>query len=161
VLAVGRRVPQKGLDVLLEAMPAGARLRLAGEGDRVSGAGIEDLGFRADVLELMALADVVVVPSRWEGFGLVALEAMAVGAPVIASAVDGLRDLVGDAGLLVPAGDVVASREAISRVLGDAGLRAELSARGRARAHAYDITAMVRAWEAVQRAAVRSRPASP
>lgn len=162
VLWVGRRVPQKGLDVLLEAMPRGARLRLVGEGDPVAGrADTEDLGFLPSALDAMAEADVVVVPSRWEGFGLVALEAMAVGAPVIASAVDGLRDLVGDAAVLVPPDDPAALRTAIQRVLADADLRARLGARGRERARGYDIDAMVRGWEAVQSAALTGGRASP
>ena len=81
-------------------------------------------------------AAVVCVPSRREGYGVVAREAMAYGRPVVATATGGLRDAVGDGetGLLVPVGDVAALRAAIARLLGDATLRAELGANARRRA---------------------------
>lgn len=146
VLAVGRCVPQKGFDVLAAALPPGMRARIAGEGP-VETPGIERLGWTRDVAPLYAEADVVVIPSRWEGFGLVAVEAMAAGVPVIASAVDGLVDVVGDAGILVPPEDVEALRDALLRVRDDSQLRAELAARGRIRARRWDITRCVRAYE--------------
>ena len=60
----------------------------------------------ADVAGLLELADVVAVPSRYEGFGLPALEAMAAGAAVVAADATSLPEVVGDAGRLVPVGDV-------------------------------------------------------
>jgi glycosyltransferase involved in cell wall biosynthesis len=81
-------------------------------------------------------ASVVVVPSRREGYGVVAREAMAYGRPVVATAVGGLLDAVEDdvTGVLVPPGDVDALREAIAGLLGDGARRARLGAAGRARA---------------------------
>ena len=81
-------------------------------------------------------AAVVVVPSRREGYGVVAREAMAWGRPVVASAVGGLRDAVEDGvtGLLVPPRDVAALRGALERLLGDAALRARLGAAAREKA---------------------------
>ena len=70
----------------------------------------------------------VVVPSRREGYGVVAREAMAHGRPVVASAVGGLVDAVEDGvtGILVPPGDAVALREAVKRLLADVALRERL-----------------------------------
>ncbi|MED7950104.1 glycosyltransferase family 4 protein [Streptomyces sp. BE303] len=110
VLAAARQQYQKGLDVLLEAWPAVLRsepeavLLLAGseggETDRLlalAGAtrGVRFLGPRDDVFDLMAAADALAVPSRWEGLGSAAMEAMGVGVPLVASDVPALRETVG------------------------------------------------------------------
>jgi glycosyltransferase involved in cell wall biosynthesis len=81
-------------------------------------------------------AAVVVVPSRREGYGMVAREAMAHGRPVVAARVGGLVDAVEDGvtGLLVPAGDTRALRAALERLLADDGLRERLGAAARQRA---------------------------
>ena len=81
-------------------------------------------------------AALVVVPSRREGFGMVAREAMAHGRPVVATAVGGLVDAVEDGvtGLLVPPEDIAALRAALERLLGDADLRTRLGAAARRRA---------------------------
>jgi glycosyltransferase involved in cell wall biosynthesis len=150
LLAVGRRVPQKGFDVLCAALPPGVPLRIAGDGPfRRNLPGVEWLGLREDVPELMRAADVVAIPSRWEGFGLVAVEAMAAGVAVVASAVGGLPEVLGDAALFVPPEDPGALRAAIQRLLGDADLRRELGARGRARARRFAVERMVRAYESI------------
>jgi glycosyltransferase involved in cell wall biosynthesis len=80
-------------------------------------------------------AAVVVCPSRREGYGVVARQAMAHARPVVATAVGGLAEAVvdGETGLLVPAGDVAGIRAALERLLGDDGLRTRLGARGRER----------------------------
>jgi glycosyltransferase involved in cell wall biosynthesis len=58
------------------------------------------LGYRTDVASIMKASDIVVIPSKWEGFGLIAIEAMAIGKPVICSNVDGLKEVVGDVGFV-------------------------------------------------------------
>jgi len=147
LLAIGRRVPQKGFDVLLAALPPGVHLRVVGEGPYAPAhPQVTWLGRRDDVPALLAEADALVVPSRWEGFGLVALEGMAAGVPVVVSDVDGLGELVGEAGLRVPPGDAVALRAALERVIGERELRTTLSARGRARAAIYDLQQTLDAW---------------
>ncbi len=143
-LAVGRDTPQKGFDLLLNALPEGVTLRIAGASKRTgvqhrNGARIEWLGERADVPDLLADTDVLVVPSRWEGFGLAAVEGMAAGVTVVASEVDALPEVLGGAGVLVQSGDLTALRAALTRVRDDAPLRARCAAAGRARSTAFSI----------------------
>ena len=68
-----------------------------------------------------ARAAVLVMPSRFEGLGMVALEAQAAGTPVVGFDVDGLRDAVGAGGVLVPAGDLAALRGAVADLLERSG----------------------------------------
>jgi glycosyltransferase involved in cell wall biosynthesis len=91
----------------------------------------------ADRADLLAGSLSLVLPSRYEGFGLPALEAMAAGTPVIATAVGALPEVVGGAARLVPGADVEELAGAISAVVGSADLRADLRARGRARAASF------------------------
>lgn len=153
VLFVGRRVEQKGLDVLLDALPADMRLTVVGEGPvHRDDPRVDWLGRREDVPALMATHDVLAVPSRWEGFGLVAAEGLAAGIPVLASAVDGLPEVVGDAGWLLPPGDVSAWRAALEGLRDDPALRARLGARGPERARErFDLERTVRRYEAIYR----------
>lgn len=116
VLFVGRLDAQKGFDTLLDAVaPLQDRIAVRIIGKAVAGPAtaprrhnpqIEYLGWRSlsEVATEIAAADVVVIPSRWEGFGLVALEAMRGGCAVIASDVGGLPEIVveGQTGHLVP-----------------------------------------------------------
>jgi glycosyltransferase involved in cell wall biosynthesis len=75
----------------------------------------------------VAEADVFVLTSRHEGFGVPVIEAMTLGVPVVANEAGALPEVVGDAGLLVDAGDPYAVARAVSRVLGEAPLRASLA----------------------------------
>lgn len=100
---------------------------------------VEFVGASDDVPGHMSGADLYVQSSRWEGFGMAAVEAMAAGLPVVASEVPGLAEVVGEAGLLVPAGDARALAEAIRRVAGDEDLARDLGSRGRARASMFSI----------------------
>jgi len=88
-----------------------------------------------------SLVDVAVVPSHYETFGLVALEALACGVPVIASAVGGLKEIIidGDCGLLVPPGDAAALARAMRRLLTDEALRLRLGAAARSRARQFSL----------------------
>jgi glycosyltransferase involved in cell wall biosynthesis len=153
VLAVGRlRAPKDFLTLVRAAAlaPAGTlRVLIAGEGPdrprleaeiaRLGMAGtVELLGEREDVAELLATADVFVLPSRSEGMPMSVLEAMAAGVPVVASRVGGVPELVRDGvtGTLVAAEDPGALAAALSALATDAGARARLGAAGRARAEA-------------------------
>ena len=136
VLYVGRLSEEKGVPELLAAT-AGLPRVVVGDGplrDRVPDA----VGFVAprSLGAYYERAAVVVCPSRREGYGVVAREAMAYGRPVVATAVGGLVDAVEDGvtGILVPPRDPAALRAAIEVLLGDAELRRRLGDAGRERA---------------------------
>lgn len=153
LVAVGRLIRQKGFDLLLRALAkcrgAGqeARLVIVGEGPEratldalARQLGIADrvllTGFVADPAAYYALGDVFVLPSRWEGFGHVIVEAMACGLPIIAfDCPYGPADILGDGegGMLIPAENVDALAAAIDRLLGSSAERARLAS-GAARA---------------------------
>ncbi len=154
VAAVGRLDPQKGFDVLVEAiphLPESLDVLIAGDGaeraplaaladrlgvaDRVRLLGATD---RATTVALLRSAAVVACPSRWEGLPLVCLEAFAAGAPVVATAVNGVPEVVrdGETGLLVPPEDPQALAAAIRAVLADPAGAAARATRARALAEA-------------------------
>ena len=150
---VGRLIPIKGHDVLLEAfrrardeVPA-LTLEIAGDGplEAELRATVERLGLAEQVAFLGRVAqpgpvyeraEIVVVPSFGEGFGMVALEAMERGRAVVASDVGGLPEIVskGETGLVVPAGDPAALAAAIVELARDPARTAALGAAGRQRA---------------------------
>jgi glycosyltransferase involved in cell wall biosynthesis len=146
VLTVGRLHPQKGLEVLVQAaarwrdrsptplvLIAGAgpeEVRLQSQIDATA-APVRLLGPRDDVMDLIEACDVAVVSSRWEARQLFAQEVLRAGRPLVATAVGGIPELVGDGASLVPAGDPGALDRAVRRVLDDPSSAAELAARGR------------------------------
>ncbi|MFG2683354.1 glycosyltransferase [Streptomyces sp. NPDC048392] len=146
VVCVGRLCRQKGQDVLLSAWEAvlrrvpGARLALVGDGpDRTrlaarAPASVLFAGAVADAAVWYRAADLVVLPSRWEGMALAPLEAMACGRPVVVSDVDGAREGLPPALVphcLVPPENPAALADAVTALLLDAPLRASLGHRGR------------------------------
>jgi glycosyltransferase involved in cell wall biosynthesis len=157
VLAVARLEPQKRLDLLVEAT-AGWQERLDAPSVLVAGAGrladdlqrqarrvrspVVLLGPRDDVPDLIRAADVVVLPSDWEGYPLVAQEALQLGTPLLATAVGGVPGLVGDAARLVPPNDARALRAALEDLLADVDERARLAAAGTRRAAMWPTLAM-------------------
>jgi len=90
-----------------------------------------------DLLEIYKHATLFLYPSRYEGFGLPVLEAMACGVPVIASKASSLPEVVGEAGYLVDPGRVEEWCEVILKLLGDTGLQELLRERGRRRAKQF------------------------
>jgi glycosyltransferase involved in cell wall biosynthesis len=156
VVLIGTLSPIKGQDLLLAALPAilervpDARCLLVGK-DWADGqyerrlrelvrtlrleACVEFLGERRDVPHWLAASDCVVIPSRSETFGMVAIEAMALRRPVVAAATGGLRDIIADGvtGFLVPAASSQQLAEAIVRVLGDRELARRMGEAGRQR----------------------------
>ncbi|HEX2577041.1 MAG TPA: glycosyltransferase, partial [Aquihabitans sp.] len=108
-------------------------------------------------LALLRGASVVAYPSRYEGFGLVPLEALAVGTPVVATAVGALPEVVGDGAVLVPSHDVDALADGLARVLAGGPEVTELLARGGARVDAYSWEATVDGIVALYRRAHEAR----
>ena len=152
IAAVGRLTEQKGFRYLLEALAhvwaevPQAHLVIAGEGPlraelAAQAAGLGDavhfLGWRTDAPTIMADCNVLAVPSLWEGFGLVTLEAMALSKPVVASRVSALPEIVLDGpqgtGLLVPPADPAALAAALITLLTDPAQARARGARGHAR----------------------------
>jgi glycosyltransferase involved in cell wall biosynthesis len=153
VLAAARHEHQKGLDVLLEAFPAvlerapAARLVVAGRAGNQTPrlqrtaarlglrSRVSFLGVRIDVPELLCAADVFVVPSRWEGLGSILLEAMALEAPIVASDLPAVREVVTDevTGLLVPPDRPDALATAVVTTLADPAAAAARGRRARRR----------------------------
>ncbi len=161
VLFVGRLEPIKGVDILLDALShltcdgcQGIALIVGGNLDGDEAARLlairDDLGLRDNVRFLgaqeqrtlpyfYAAADICVVPSFYESFGMVAIEAMACGLPVIASRAGGLQFTIEHEtnGLLVPPGDSIALASALQRLLVDDALRSKMSGAGVRMASAY------------------------
>jgi glycosyltransferase involved in cell wall biosynthesis len=145
-LALGRLHPNKGFDVLIEALARapGIYLWLAGEGperahlearaERLAVASrLRFLGWRDDTAALLATADMLVCPSRHEPLGNVVIEAWAAGKPVVAAASAGPAALIRDGvtGLLVPVEDADALARAMTRLSENRSLRMDLAAAGR------------------------------
>ncbi|MFF4171227.1 glycosyltransferase [Streptomyces sp. NPDC001744] len=141
VVCVGRLCRQKGQDVLLAAWPAvlaevpTARLVLVGDGPdgealrTAAGPSVRFTGAVGDTAPWYRAADVVVLPSRWEGMALAPLEAMASGRPVVVSDVDGARESLPpdhEPLCLVPPEDPAALAAALGRLLGRPELRRRL-----------------------------------
>ncbi|MGW4908444.1 glycosyltransferase family 4 protein [Streptomyces sp. NPDC004270] len=145
LIAVGSLDQQRGYDVLLDAARAWCRLDpvpllvIAGEGPlrTVLQRRIEDeelparlIGRREDVTELLAAADLALLPSSWESRSVLAQEALHARVPLVATAVGGIPDLVGDAAELVPYGDATALAGTVLRLLGDPERCEELREKG-------------------------------
>jgi glycosyltransferase involved in cell wall biosynthesis len=152
-LYVGNRKAHKNLDRLLKAYANSAakkdiRLVLTGPSDAEIAYKVAALGIRNHttfvdspddelLAELYRGAKALLFPSLYEGFGLPPLEAMACGIPVLVSHAGAVREVVGDAGVLVDGHEVDAIADGIDRVVGDESLRATLIKRGFVRAQEF------------------------
>ncbi|MFC5803486.1 glycosyltransferase family 4 protein [Streptomyces formicae] len=149
LMAVGRLEPGRGYATLLDAARDWLRLDpvplvvIAGEGRErgplqrridAEGLPVRLVGRRDDVSELLAAADLALLPSRWEARSLLAQEALCLGVPLVATRVGGVPELVGDAAELVPYGDPAALAGAVTGLLADPDRRRRLAAAGRAQA---------------------------
>jgi glycosyltransferase involved in cell wall biosynthesis len=149
VVAIGRLHPQKGYDVLLDAVarwsgdgrldPA-PLVAIAGDGplreELAARIGAERLpvrllGRRDDVADLLAAADLCVLPSRWEGSPFTGQEALRAGTPLVATRAGGMPELFGPGAQLVPVGDPAALADAAVALLTDPIRAAQLAAAGR------------------------------
>lgn len=119
------------------------------------------LGERADAPEILAAFDVFVLPSLWEGLPYALIEAAAAGRPIIATAIDGVREVVrdGETGLLVPPAEPEALSRAVLRLLGDPGLAGKLGrAAGEAIPPRFGLDRMIRETAALYRELAAKRP---
>ncbi len=180
-VCVGRLCRQKGQDVLLAAWPEvvrrvpGARLALVGGGpDEAAVAAtvrglaephrVRTAGDVSDPRPWLAAADLVVLPSRWEGMALAPLEAMAAGRPVLLTDVPGARECLPrwERAAVVPPGDGAALAAGIARALADP---IECERRGAlVRVHAvehHDVRSVLRRVEELYRTVVRGEPVEP
>lgn len=179
VLAAAALVRRKGIDVLLRALSLARApdlvLWIAGDGpERASLESLVEelalpcrvsfLGRRADVPDLLHACDVFVLPSRREGLGVSALEAMAAKRPVVASRVGGLAEAVvdGRTGMLVPPEDPVTLALAVDRLATDRDLRLRLGEAGPARiSEGFLASQMVAAYDALYRRVLAERAEAP
>ena len=165
ILMVSAFRPEKDQQTLIRAiqqLPETYHLFLAGgaetpENQRIlddckalaKGQRVHFLGVRSDVPNLLAAADAVVLSSKHEGMSLSVLEGMASGKPMLASDVEGMRDLVVGAGLLFPQGDAEALATLIREVCENPGKAREIGRKCRERAMQYDIAETAKRYHAL------------
>jgi len=178
LVIAGRLHPEKGYEHLFRALPriratveGGVHLLVAGDGPfeqefrrQVAELGCEEdvsfLGFREDAPSLMGAADLVVLPSVAEAFGIAAAEALYVGTPVVATTVGGIPEIVDDGvdGVLVPPADDEALANAIAGLLNDPERRARMAGGGREKVTSrFSFETMVREYESIYDAALRRK----
>ncbi len=165
VVTAGRLVPWKHMDGVIDAVAAlraqgvNASLAVVGEGPeraRLTARASDALGSayvftgtlpHADTLAVLAATDAFVLNSSYEGLSHLLIEALALGAPTIATRVGGNPEVLtdGEDGLLIPAGDTAALTAALARVLANEPLRTRLSARAKASAERFSLDAMLTA----------------
>lgn len=178
--SVGRLTDQKGHRFLISAMPAicasipHAYLLLAGAGELELGLralakelGVADrvifAGVRRDIPELLRASDLFVLPSIWEGFGIVMLEAMAARRPIVASRVSTIPEVVVDeqTGILIPPGDVDALVAAVTRLERERELAQRMGDEGRRRLETtFSLEKMVADTESLYENVLAARAAS-
>lgn len=149
LLTVGRLVRQKGVDIAIAALrnlvAEGEEVKLTVVGDgaerlalekQASDLPVEFIGFHPEPDSLMANHDIFLMPSRWEGFGLTAIEAALVGIPVIASSIDALRRLVSDdeTGVLFKVGSSTELARKIKNLVTNPDRRSEMALANRQQA---------------------------
>ena len=146
----------KDQDTLVRAineLPECYKLRLIGNGPRRKDveklvdnlklfSKVDFLGIRSDIPELLRESDINVLSSHWEGLSLSSIEGMASGRPFVASNVDGLREVVEDAGVLFPQGDYKALAKVIKELCENPQYYKEVAARCQKKAIQYDINVM-------------------
>lgn len=156
LIMVSRFVSSKDQETVIRAMQyidKDAILRFVGDGDNrrhceilakdldVSNR-VKFLGSRSDIPELVASSYIGIQSSNWEGFGLTAVEIMSCGKPVIASNVDGLKQVVEGAGEIFNVGNASELASKVNNLLSDKLYYQEMSVRCQQRAHEYDISVM-------------------
>lgn len=170
LIMVSRFVPSKDQETVIRAMKlldADVILYLVGDGvnrthceDLAKGLGLSErvlfLGPRSDVPELVASSYIGIQSSNWEGFGLTAVELMAAGKPVVASDVDGLKQVVEGAGIVFKKGSPEDLAEKITHLLNDSSLYDVVSRKCVKRSLLYEIKTMAKKYNEVYCELVKS-----
>ncbi len=157
ICMVGSFGAQKDQETLIKSMVSlkeNVHLVLVGQGERLKEmkklvsqlhltSRVHFLGVRTDVERILKTSDIIALSSHWEGFGLVAVEGMAAGKPVIASNVDGLREVVEGAGLLFEKGNSSEFSKIVKQLLADPIFYEEISSKCLEKSKIYDIKMMV------------------
>lgn len=158
--AISGEGPQSRIHLALVGLgPLEAEVRAAavelGVADRTT-----FLGSRDDVLEILPLFDLFALSSRFEGFPISLVEAMATGLPCVATEVGGIPEVLvhGENGLLVPTGDRDGIRASITKLMDDSDLAATLGAGARRTAERLDLRIAVETMEGIYQSALLSRP---
>ncbi len=152
--------PQKDFDTLFKALshlPGNYSVRVVGGGDRYEGERIKSycsqlgldnrvvfMGVRPDVPDILEQSDIVVLSSHWEGLSLSSIEGMASGRPFVASDVDGLHEIVQEAGILFPEGDDKELSSQIQHLCEDPEEYQRVALQCQQRASQYDISIMAK-----------------
>ena len=166
-------VANKGQDILLQAMPQilrrvpNAKLWIVGEGKDLGvlkalasklhlNGSVEFKGRLSHAAKFLLLKNsrLLCLPPRTESFGVVYLEAMAYGLPIVATKVGGVPEVVGDAGILVPPENPAALVEAVIKVLTDRALADDLGSRGLSRVKLFDWELLIKKYERVYESVV-------
>jgi glycosyltransferase involved in cell wall biosynthesis len=172
VVSIGSVIHQKGHDLLLEAAEhsrGGWRATVVGDGRLREALArqadshalpISFNGWRDDLSSVLASADVVCLPSRWESCPYACLEAMDAGKPVVGTDVDGLRDLVQNelTGVLVRPEDAIALASALDRLAREDAARAAMGQAARVRAGRFTLERMVQETSAIYDRVMAARP---
>jgi len=171
ILAATRLVPRKGVQDLITAvagMDDPVQLIVAGDGPHGPrlkelatelGCNVDFRGFveREALAELYASSSIFVLPSSHENFPMVLLEAMGAGCAVVTTTAPGCREVVGDAGLCVPAGDVAALQAALVGLVRDPAQVEDLAAKGRRRVAHFAPDLIAQAFDRTYRSSLESR----
>ncbi|MCR4913789.1 glycosyltransferase [Ligilactobacillus salivarius] len=155
---IGSLTEQKNYFFMLEVMeslPDNYHVLCLGEGplkqkiiSKIQQKGLQKrvhlLGFRKDAARILKTVDVLVIPSLWEGFGLIAVEALASQTPVVVSNVPGLAEVVGDAGIKCSVNNVDEFTRAIKKVTNDNEYARQLAKLGKKQVNKYDVRKMTK-----------------
>lgn len=162
--AIGRLTKQKGYDVLIRSLPYlnfNFNLSIAGDGDEKNNLlnlakelkvddKINFLGFVDNIDSFLENIDIVVIPSLWEGFGLVAVEALAAGKLVVASRIDGLIDIIKDNnGVLLNPGDYKDLADKLNYIVSNKEQYIEIANNGYNSSKNFDIKNTVNMYEQI------------
>ena len=105
------------------------------------------LGVRSNIAELIYSSDILIISSHWEGFGLIAVEAMAIGKPVVGSDVEGLREVISGAGILFKANNILDLATTLNGLIYNQELYQKTAAQCKKRSWQYDVAETAKSYQ--------------